>query len=138
MTQRAYNFSAGPAVLPEPVLAQVQQEIMALPGPRASILEISHRSSTFKEILGAAEANVRKLLAVPENYSVLFLQGGGRLQFSMIPMNLLGKQQNRADYLTTLGASMPRKKLPNMATSTLLGMVARRALPKHQQTSNST
>jgi len=101
MTQRAYNFSAGPAVLPEPVLAQIQQEMMALPGPRASILEISHRSSAFKEILGAAEANVRKLLAVPENYSILFLQGGGRLQFSMIPMNLLGEQHTRADYLTT-------------------------------------
>ncbi len=101
MIQRAYNFSAGPAVLPATVLARVQQEMMALPGPRASILEISHRSPTFKEIIGAAEANIRKLMSVPENYSVLFLQGGGRLQFSMIPMNLLGEQQNRADYITT-------------------------------------
>ncbi len=100
MTQRAYNFSAGPAILPEPVLAQVQQEMMALPGPRASVLEISHRSATFKEILGAAEANLRKLLAVPDNFSVLFLQGGGRLQFSMIPQNLLG-DNNCADYLVT-------------------------------------
>ena len=101
MTQRAYNFSAGPAVLPEPVLAQAQQELMALPGPRASVMEISHRSSDFKEIIGAAEANIRQLLAVPDNYSVLFLQGGGRLQFSMIPMNLLGEQYNSADYVLT-------------------------------------
>ena len=94
MTQRAYNFSAGPAVLPEPVLAQAQQEMMALPGPRASVMEISHRSAAFKEIISAAESNIRKLLNVPENYSVLFLQGGSRLQFSMIPMNLLTESQN--------------------------------------------
>ena len=101
MIKRAYNFSAGPAVLPESVLAQVQQEMMALPGPRASILEISHRSAAFKEIIGAAESNIRQLMNVPENYSVLFLQGGGRLQFSMIPMNLLGEQYKTADYLLT-------------------------------------
>ena len=102
MTQRAYNFAAGPAALPEPVLAQAQAEMMALPGPRASVMEISHRSATFKEIISAAEANIRKLLAVPDDYSVLFLQGGGRLQFSMIPMNLLGPQQgNSADYILT-------------------------------------
>ena len=101
MTQRAYNFAAGPAVLPEPVLEQVQRELLALPGPRASILEISHRSATFKEIIGAAEANLRQLLAIPENYSVLFLQGGSRLQFSMVPMNLLGQAHNSADYVLT-------------------------------------
>jgi len=101
MTKRAYNFAAGPAVLPESVLAQVQRELMALPGPRASILEISHRSSTFKEIIEAAEANIRKLLAIPDNYSVLFLQGGSRLQFSMIPMNLLTETQAGADYVLT-------------------------------------
>ncbi|MGI9427887.1 MAG: 3-phosphoserine/phosphohydroxythreonine transaminase [Bythopirellula sp.] len=107
MTERAYNFSAGPAVLPEPVLAQVRDELMTLPGrgsvagPRASVMEISHRSATFKEIIGAAEANLRQLLAVPDNYSVLFLQGGGRLQFSMIPMNLLTQSQPSADYVLT-------------------------------------
>ena len=100
MTQRAYNFAAGPAALPEPVLAQAQAEMMALPGPRASVMEISHRSATFKEIISAAEANIRKLLAVPDDYSVLFLQGGGRLQFSMIPMNLLSAQ-GKADYILT-------------------------------------
>lgn len=101
MTQRSYNFSAGPAMMPEPVLEQVQQEMMALPGPRASVLEISHRSATFKEILAAAEANLRKLLSVPDNYSLLFLQGGGRLQFSMIPQNLLTADHPSADYLLT-------------------------------------
>lgn len=101
MTQRAYNFSAGPAILPEPVLAEAQRDLMALPGPKASIMEISHRSSTFKEIIGAAEANIRELLAVPDNYSVLFLQGGGRLQFSMIPMNLMSAENPSADYILT-------------------------------------
>lgn len=102
MTERAYNFSAGPAVLPEPVLAQVRDEMLALPGgARASVMEISHRSAAFKEIIGAAEANIRSLLGVPDNYSVLFLQGGGRLQFSMIPMNLLTPEQPTADYVTT-------------------------------------
>jgi len=101
MTERAYNFSAGPAVLPEPVLAEVQRDLMALPGPRASIMEISHRSATFKEILGAADANLRKLLGISDDYEVLFLQGGSRLQFSMIPMNLLSGVQPSADYITT-------------------------------------
>ena len=101
MTQRAYNFSAGPAVLPEPVLAEVQRDMLALPSAKASILEISHRSKTFKEILAAAEANLRKLLAIPENYEVLFMQGGSRLQFSMIPMNLLDAGHTSADYLLT-------------------------------------
>lgn len=101
MTQRAYNFSAGPAVLPEPVLAEVQRDLLALPSAKASILEISHRSKTFKEIIGAAESNLRTLLAIPEGYSVLFLQGGSRLQFSMIPMNLLTETQDRSDYILT-------------------------------------
>lgn len=101
MTQRAYNFSAGPAVLPESVLAQVQREMMALPGPKASILEISHRSPTFKEIIEAAEANIRKLLNISDDYAVLFLQGGGRLLFSMIPINLMTKDKPSADYIVT-------------------------------------
>ena len=101
MTQRAYNFSAGPAVLPEPVLAQVQSEMMALPGAKASILEISHRSATFKEIIDAAEANIRKLLGIGDDYAVLFLQGGSRLLFTMIPKNLMTKDRPSADYILT-------------------------------------
>ncbi len=101
MTQRAYNFAAGPAALPESVLKQVQSELLALPGPKASILEISHRSPTFKEIIESAEQNIRTLLGISDDYAVLFLQGGGRLLFSMIPMNLLTDEQPSADFILT-------------------------------------
>ena len=101
MIERAYNFAAGPATLPESVLKHIQSEMLALPEPRASILEISHRSPTFKEIIEAAENNIRKLLGISDEYAVLFLQGGGRLLFSMIPMNLLTPEQPSADYVIT-------------------------------------
>lgn len=101
MTQRVYNFSAGPAVLPEPVLAEVQRDLLALPGVGASILEISHRSRTFENIIQQAEANTRQLLSIPDDYAVLMLQGGGRLQFSMIPMNLMGEGRKTCDYIVT-------------------------------------
>jgi phosphoserine aminotransferase len=101
MTQRVYNFSAGPAVLPEPVLAEVQRDLMALPGVGASILEISHRSSTFENIIQQAESNLRQLLGIPDDYAVLMLQGGARLQFSMIPMNLMGEGRRTCDYIVT-------------------------------------
>ena len=97
--QRLYNFSAGPAVLPLPVLKKAQQEFLCLPGVGASVMEISHRSKPFEAILDAAEANVRSLLNIPSNYRVLFLQGGALLQFGMIPMNLLGGKS--ADYIIT-------------------------------------
>jgi len=97
--QRLYNFSAGPAVLPLSVLKKAQEELLCLPGVGASVMEISHRSKTFEAILDAAEANVRSLLNVPENYRILFLQGGALLQFGMIPMNLLGGKS--ADYVVT-------------------------------------
>src|SRR3954470_22311309 len=86
---RVFNFSAGPAVLPVPVLEEIQRDLMALPGVGMSILEISHRSKTFESILAAAEADMRSLGGIPDNYKVLFLQGGASLQFSMVPMNLL-------------------------------------------------
>jgi phosphoserine aminotransferase len=114
MTERIYNFSAGPAVLPEPVLKQAQQELFALPGVGMSVLEISHRSTTFERIITEAEADLRRLLGIPENYKVLFLQGGASLQFSMVPMNLLPKGGS-ADYLVTgswgQGAIKEAKKL---------------------------
>jgi phosphoserine aminotransferase len=100
MTERIYNFSAGPAVLPEPVLRQAQAELFAIPGVGMSVLEISHRSAKFEQIINEAEADLRKLLNIPENYKVLFLQGGASLQFSMVPMNLLPKGSS-ADYLLT-------------------------------------
>ncbi|MEM6330468.1 MAG: aminotransferase class V-fold PLP-dependent enzyme, partial [Planctomycetota bacterium] len=100
MTERVYNFSAGPAVLPVPVLERVRDEMLALPGVGASVLEISHRSAAFTEIIEAAEANLRKLLDISDDYAVLFLQGGSRLQFSMVPMNLLAEGRS-ADYILT-------------------------------------
>src|SRR5262249_10740673 len=95
---RIYNFSAGPAVLPLPVLQEVQRDLLALPGAGISILEISHRSKTFESILDQAEADIRALANVPSNYKVLFLQGGASLQFSMVPMNLLAPGAT-ADYI---------------------------------------
>src|SRR5438067_4983891 len=86
--QRVFNFAAGPAVLPLPVLEEIQRDLIALPGVGMSILEISHRSKTFESILERAEADIRALGHVPPNYRVLFLQGGASTQFSMVPMNL--------------------------------------------------
>lgn len=99
-TERIFNFGAGPAVLPEPVLEEAQRDLLSLPGVGMSILEISHRSKTFEEILGAAEADIRRLASIPPNYRVLFLQGGASLQFSMVPMNLLATDRS-ADYVVT-------------------------------------
>ena len=90
MENRVFNFSPGPAVLPLAALEEARRDLLALPGVGISILEISHRSATFTEIIEAAEANLRKLLTIPENYRVLFLQGGALLQFAAIPMNLAG------------------------------------------------
>ena len=97
---RIYNFSAGPAVLPLPVLEQAQRDLVALPGVGMSVMEISHRSKTFDEIIQGAEADMRALAGIPANYKVLFLQGGASLQFSMVPMNLL-TPGTTADYILT-------------------------------------
>ncbi len=100
MTERIFNFSAGPAVLPVPVLEEAREELLSLPGVGMSVMEISHRSKTFDEIIGGAEQGLRELMGIPENYHVLFLQGGASLQFSMIPMNLLAEGAS-ADYVVT-------------------------------------
>lgn len=100
MTERILNFSSGPAVLPLPVLEQVQRDLVALPGVGMSVMEISHRSATFEAIIGKAEADIRKLANIPDEYRILFLQGGASLQFSMVPMNLL-TEDGTADYLMT-------------------------------------
>ena len=99
-TQRIYNFSAGPAVLPLEVLEEAQRDLVSLPGVGMSILEISHRSKTFDEVIQGCEADMRTLAGIPSNYKVLFLQGGASLQFSMVPMNLL-PAGGSADYIVT-------------------------------------
>jgi phosphoserine aminotransferase len=97
---RIHNFAAGPAVMPLPVLEQIQRDLLALPGVGMSILEISHRSKTFESILEQAEADIRALADIPSTYHVLFLQGGASTQFSMVPMNLL-PAGGTADYIDT-------------------------------------
>jgi phosphoserine aminotransferase len=99
-TQRVYNFSPGPAVLPLSVLEQAQRELLALPGQGISALEMGHRTKWFDNVLASTTANLRKLLDLPDNYSVLYVQGGARLQFSMIPMNFL-RGGGVADYILT-------------------------------------
>ncbi|MBQ9322231.1 MAG: 3-phosphoserine/phosphohydroxythreonine transaminase [Eubacterium sp.] len=96
---RVYNFSAGPAVLPEEVLREAQDEMMNYRGCGMSVMEMSHRSKMFDEIIDEAEADLRTLLQIPDDYAVMFLQGGATLQFAQIPMNLM---KNRvADYIVT-------------------------------------
>src|SRR3954468_3782998 len=99
-TSRIYNFSAGPAVLPLPVLEEAQRDLVALPGVGMSVMEISHRSKTFEDMLSRAIADMRELAGIPANYRVLMLQGGASLQFSMAPMNLLSPDAT-ADYVDT-------------------------------------
>ena len=88
---RVYNFNAGPAALPLPVLEKAQAEMIDFAGNGMSVMEMSHRSKGFQAINDAAEANVRKLMGVPDDYAILFLQGGASLQFAAIPMNLRGR-----------------------------------------------
>ena len=96
---RVYNFSAGPAVLPEEVLREAQEEMMDYRGCGMSVMEMSHRSAAFQQIIDEAEADLRELMNIPKEYKVVFLQGGASLQFAMIPMNLM---KNRvADYIVT-------------------------------------
>ena len=97
---RVYNFSAGPATLPEEVLSRAASEMLDYKGTGMSVMEMSHRSKEFISIAEQAEADLRELLNIPENYSVLFLQGGATSQFSMVPLNLL-RGRNSADYINT-------------------------------------
>ena len=96
---RVYNFSAGPAVLPEEVLKEAQEEMLDYRGCGMSVMEMSHRSKVFQNIIDETEADLRDLMGIPSNYKVLFLQGGASLQFSMIPMNLM--KNGVADYIVT-------------------------------------
>lgn len=97
---RIYNFSSGPAVLPEPVLEKARDELLSLGGIGMSVMEISHRSKHFARILESAQRGLRELLDLPDNYKILFLQGGAAFQFSMIPINFLTGHSS-ADYVVT-------------------------------------
>src|ERR1044072_3459242 len=100
MTERIFNFSAGPAVLPVPVLEKAREEMLSLPGVGMSVMEISHRSKTFAAIHQGAKQGLKDLLGILECYHILCLQGGASLQFSMLPKNLLGGGAS-ADYMLT-------------------------------------
>ena len=95
---RIYNFSAGPAMMPEPVLEEIAAEVLNYHGSGMSVMEMSHRSAVFQEIRDQAEADLRKLMGIPAHYKVLFIQGGGMVQFAMVPMNLM---KTGAAYLET-------------------------------------
>lgn len=98
---RVYNFSAGPAVLPESVLREAASEMLDYRGAGMSVMEMSHRSAPFQTIMDEAESDLRELLAIPDNYRVLFLQGGASQQFSAIPLNLSHPRNGVADYIVT-------------------------------------
>src|SRR4029079_12180843 len=97
---RAFNFSAGPAALPEAVLRQVQEELLEWKGERASVMEVSHRGQAFIDCAAEAERDLRELMAIPDDYAVLFLQGGAPTLSALLPMNLAGPEQT-CDYILT-------------------------------------
>ena len=97
--QRTFNFSAGPAMMPEPVLEEIRDEMLNYRGSGMCVMEMSHRSDVFQQIVDEAEQDLRDLMGIPENYKVLFIQGGATLQFSMIPMNLM--RNGKAVYIET-------------------------------------
>ena len=100
MEKRVYNFSAGPSMLPLDVLEKAQSELVCYPSCGMSVMEMSHRSKMFENILEKAKADLKELMQIPDNYKILFLQGGGSTQFAMIPLNLMNKN-NKADYVVT-------------------------------------
>ncbi len=100
MEKRIYNFSAGPGVLPEEVLLEAQKDFYSYKGQGLSVMEMSHRSKTYGEIITEAEKDLRTLLNISDDYAVLFLQGGATLQFSMVPLNIM-PPNNKADYINT-------------------------------------
>ena len=98
--ERIFNFSAGPSMLPLEIIEQAAAELTNYHGCGMSVMEMSHRSQVFQDIIDTAEADLRELMNIPEGYKVLFLQGGGTLQFSMVPLNLL-RNTKKADYIVT-------------------------------------
>ena len=101
---RTYNFSAGPAMMPEPVLEEIRDEMMNYRGSGMCVMEMSHRSKVFQQIVDEAEADLRDLMGIPDNYKVLFIQGGATLQFAAVPWNLM--KNGKAVYVETGAWSM--------------------------------
>ena len=97
--ERSYNFSAGPAMMPEAVLEEIRDELLNYRGSGMSVMEMSHRSKVFQQIADEAEADLRALMQIPDNYKVLFIQGGGTVQFAMVAMNLM--KNGKACYIET-------------------------------------
>ncbi len=118
---RVYNFSAGPAVLPESVLRKAASELVEYGGTGMSVMEMSHRSRDYEAIINGAEATLRELMNIPANYKVLFLQGGASLQFSMVPLNLLGKSK-KADFIHT--GEWTKKAMPETKKYGTVNVVA--------------
>ena len=100
---RVYNFSAGPAVLPESVLQEAAAEMLDYRGTGMSVMEMSHRSKTYQAIIDQAEADLRTLMGIPDNYKVLFMQGGASQQFAMVPMNLMKNKSRRLHHHRPVG-----------------------------------
>lgn len=118
---RVFNFSAGPAALPEPVLLEAQAELLNYANSGMSILEMSHRSAAYQEVIDAAEATLRRILKIPNNYRVLFLQGGATLQFAGIPLNLMRRQH--AGYVVSgMFASKAQREATKYGVSDILAM----------------
>ncbi len=101
MTERIYNFSAGPAMLPTEVLERAQAEMLGLPGVGMSVMEISHRSGVYDEIHNRAQTKIKNLLGLTEDFKILFMQGGATMQFSAVPLNFLASSDATADYVVT-------------------------------------
>ena len=110
--ERVFNFSAGPSMLPLEVLDQAQKEFVCYGSSGMSVMEMSHRSKVFEGILEKAQADLRDLMHIPDNYKILFLQGGGSTQFAMIPLNLMNKN-NKADYVGCVILSQKVSKCAN-------------------------
>ena len=117
---RVYNFSAGPSMLPVPVLQKAQADLLDYHGSGMSVMEMSHRSKWFDEIIQNTEAGIRKVLNVPDNYKIGFFQGGATQQFAMVPLNFM--TTGTADYLVTGNFSkrLPRKPLSSAQPASLL------------------
>lgn len=118
---RKFNFCAGPAALPLPVLQQAQEELLSFKGKGLSVMEMSHRSADFQQVADEAEVGLRQLLKIPANYKVLFMQGGASMQFTLLPLNL-GGQQAKADYITTgIWSKKALEQAQMQLTSTVVG-----------------